>query len=162
MEFLGIPEPMGWDDPLTGLDGPDAWQRTLVTEVARAARYRRPLAIVVLEVEVEGVTELGDHGADDAARHALHEAAQALRRESRTSDVAFRIGVSRFGVILPETDEVAAINYVERVRERAPGRLPDGGHGLRLSFGWASPAKGESADVLVRRADHRMTEELLR
>jgi diguanylate cyclase (GGDEF)-like protein len=160
VEYSGIPEPEGWDDWLTGLDGPDAWQRTLVTEVARAARYGRPLAIVVLEVE--GVMELGDDGDDAAARHALHEAAQALRRESRLSDLAFRIGVSRFGVILPETDEVAAINYVERVRERSLERLPDVGRGLRLSFGWASPAKGESADVLVRRADHRMIEELLR
>jgi hypothetical protein len=36
------------------------------------------------------------------------------------------------------------------------------GIGMRLSFGWASPISGESADALVRRADHRMIEELLR
>jgi len=41
-------------------------------------------------------------------------------------------------------------------------RVSMGGAGLRLSFGWASPVSGESADVLVRRADHRMIEELLR
>ena len=160
MDVCGIPEPAGWKDPLTGLEGPDAWQRLLVGEVARTARYGRPLTIVVLEVE--GVMELGDDLGVDVARHALHEAAQALRRLSRTSDMVFRIGVTRFGVILPETDEVAAINYVERVREAAPTRMPLSGSGLRLSFGWASPARGESADVLVRRADRRMIEELLR
>jgi len=159
VEVRGIPEPAGWRDPLTGLEGPDAWQRTLVAEVARAARYRRPLTIVVLEME--GVTELGDELGEDVSRRVLREAAQVLRRESRTSDMCFRVGMTRFGVILTETDEVTAINYVERVRESTPDRLPMNGRALRLSFGWASPAPGESADGLVRRADHRLTGELL-
>ena len=160
MEILGIPEPVGWKDPLTGLEGPDAWRRTLIAEVARTVRYGRPLTVVVLELE--GITELGEDMGEDVSRHALHEAAQALRREARTSDLVFRIGVTRFGVVLTETDEVAAINFVERVRERMIPRVSMGGAGLRLSFGWASPVSGESADVLVRRADHRMIEELLR
>jgi GGDEF domain-containing protein len=92
----------------------------------------------------------------------LREAAQALRRASRTSDLVFRVGVTRLGVVLTETDEVAAVNYVERVRESVLPRLPMLGEALRLSFGWASPAPGESAAVLVRRADHRMIGELLR
>ncbi len=160
MDVNGIPEPAGWRDSLTGLEGPDAWQRALVAEVARAARYAHPMTVVVLEVE--GLVELGEAMGEDAARHALHEAAQALRRETRTSDLCFRVGSTRFGVILPETDEVAAINYVERVRESTPERLPMGGRGLRLSFGWASPAPGESPNTLVRRADQRMIAELLR
>ena len=160
MDIIGIPEPVGWKDQLTGLEGPDAWQRALVSEVARTVRYGRPLTVVVLEVE--GIMELGDDMGEDVSRHALHEAAQALRREARTSDLVFRIGVTRFGVVLTETDEVAAINFVERVRERMIPRVSMGGAGLRLSFGWASPVSGESADVLVRRADHRMIEELLR
>jgi len=160
VDIIGIPEPVGWKDQLTGLEGPDAWQRALVSEVARTVRYGRPLTVVVLEVE--GIMELGDDMGEDVSRHALHEAAQALRREARTSDLVFRIGVTRFGVVLTETDEVAAINFVERVRERMIPRVSMGGAGLRLSFGWASPVSGESADVLVRRADHRMIEELLR
>ena len=160
MDIIGIPEPVGWKDQLTGLEGPDAWQRALVSEVARTVRYGRPLTVVVLEVE--GIMELGDDMGEDVSRHALHEAAQALRREARTSDLVFRIGVTRFGVVLTETDEVAAINFVERVRERMLPRVSMGSAGLRLSFGWASPMSGESADVLVRRADHRMIEELLR
>jgi diguanylate cyclase (GGDEF)-like protein len=160
VDVTGIPEPGGWQDPLTGLEGPDAWQRTLVEEVARSARYHRSLTIVVLEID--GILEMGDAWGVDVARHALREAGEALRRESRTGDVCFRIGRTRFGVVLTETDEVLAINYVERVRESAPRRLPLGGAGLRLSFGWASPAAGEPADTLARRADHRLVQELLR
>jgi diguanylate cyclase (GGDEF)-like protein len=160
VDVRGIPEPVGWKDPLTGLEGPDAWQRTLVAEVARSARYRRSLTIVV--VELEGVLELGEALGDHVARQAMREAAQALRRASRTSDLCFRIGLTRFGVVLAETDEISAINYVERVRETAATQMPLGGEGLRLSFGWAAPATGETADVLVRRAEHRLVQELLR
>ncbi len=159
MDVRGIPEPGGWNDPLTGLEGPDAWQHTIVTEVARSTRYRRSLTIVVLEID--GILELGDERGEEVARHAMREAAEALRRESRTSDMCFRIGLTRFGVVLTETDEIAAINYVERVRESAPRQMPLGGDRLHLSFGWASPAAGESADLLVRRADHRLVRELL-
>ncbi len=160
METRGIPEPGGWRDQLTGLEGPDAWQQTLVAEVARSARYGRPMTVVVFEVE--GVVELGEDLGEEAARHVLREAAQALRRASRSSDLLFRVGATRFSAVLAETDEVTAINYVERVREGLLPRLPMNGAGMRLSFGWASPARGESADALVRRADHRMIAELLR
>ncbi len=56
-----IPEPLGWEDSLTGLEGPDFWQRVLVSEVARAVRYRRALTVVVAEVEgvVEDVRPVG-------------------------------------------------------------------------------------------------------
>ncbi len=155
-----IPEPTGWRDELTGLDGPDGWQRALVAEMARSARYGHPMTVVVLEVE--GVAELSEDVGPEVGRHVLREAAQGLLRESRTSDLLFRIGATRLGAVLAETDEVTAINYVERVRERVLARLPTYGDGLRLAFGWASPAGGESADMLVRRADHRMIGELRR
>ena len=64
-------------------------------------------------------------------------------------------------MILTETDEIAAINYVERVREAGPRSMPRGGENLRFSFGWASPKPGEPADAVVRRADSRLVAELL-
>lgn len=153
-EIAGIPEPAGARDGLTGLGGPDAWQRALVVEIARTERYRRPLCVVL--IDLLGALEVGEELGARAGRHALRTAAGALRRESRTSDLLFRIGPARFGAVLPETDEVAAINYIERVRDGVASRLPSGGAGMRLAFGWASPRPGESPDTVVRRADHRM------
>jgi GGDEF domain-containing protein len=83
-----------------------------------------------------------------------------VRRSSRTSDLCTRIGPSRFGVTLTETDEIAAINFVERVREAGPRSMPKGADGLQFSFGWASPKQGESADAVVRRAESRLALEL--
>jgi diguanylate cyclase (GGDEF)-like protein len=159
MESIEIPAPGGWDDPLTGIGGPDLWRRLLVGEVARSARYHRPLTVVALEVH--GVEELGASLGMDIARLVLRATAQALIRSSRGSDACARIAPARFGVILVETDEVMAVNYVERVRETLPRMLPKGTEGLRLGFGWASPRGSESADALVTRASTRLMVELL-
>jgi diguanylate cyclase (GGDEF)-like protein len=160
VDAVSIPEPRGWEDILTGLEGPDFWQRVLVAEVARAEKYQRPLAIVV--AELEGILELDEMLGGNLARHALREAAQCLRRMSRTSDYCARIAVTRFGVVLSETDEISAINFVERVREIVPESMPRGAEGIRFSFGWASPRAGESAAAVVTRAERRLIGELLR
>ena len=159
MDATGITEPAGWEDPLTGLEGPDFWRRILVSEVARSARYRRPLTVVI--VELDGLVTLDDTLGSDVARHAIREAAQCIRRMSRTCDHATRIGLARFGIVLTETDEIAAINFVERVREAGPRSMPRGSDGLRFAFGWASPKQGESADAVVKRADQRLMAEIL-
>jgi diguanylate cyclase (GGDEF)-like protein len=155
----GIPEPEGWEDPLTGLDGPDFWQRVLVAEVARAARYKHNLTVVT--IELHGLDVITAAWGAGVARHTLREAAQGVLRTSRTSDYCARIGPSRIGVVLTETDEIAAINFVERVREHAPKKLPKGAESVELAFGWASPKPGESAEALVRRAETRLMVELL-
>ena len=113
-----IPEPMGWEDALSGLEGPDFWRRILVAEIARSGRYERPMTVVV--IELEGLSELADVWGSEVARQAVRAAGQCLRRTSRSSDYCTRIEVSRFGVVLTETDEIAAINFVENVRETGP------------------------------------------
>jgi diguanylate cyclase (GGDEF)-like protein len=159
VETSEIPPPSGWDDPFTGLGGPDLWRHTLVTEVARSDRYRRALTVVA--VEVHGVDEVARSFGLESARHVLRETAQALQRASRGSDTCTRVKSARFGVVLVETDEIAAINFVERVRDDLPRRLPNDADGLRFGFGWASQRPGESADALARRAATRLLVELL-
>jgi len=154
-----VPEPAGWEDQLTGLEGPDFWQRMLVAEIARSARYKRRMTVVV--IEVDGIADLQDSWGADVARHALREAAQCVRRSARTSDFCTRIDTTRFGVVLTETDEVAAINFIERVRENGPPSMPRGADRLRFAFGWASPKAGESAGEVVKRADHRLLIDIL-
>ena len=159
MDTGDIQEPAGWEDPITGLDGPDLWRRVLVAEVARSARYKRPLTVVA--IELQGLDIVSAAWGNEVARHTLREAAQGILRTSRSSDYCARIGPSRIGVVLTETDEIAAINFVERVREHAPKKLPRGAESLQFGFGWASPKTGESAEALVRRAETRLMVELL-
>ena len=160
MDVNTVPEPAGYEDPVTGLGGPDLWRRVLVAEVARTAKYRRPLSIVV--VELDGLQDLWDAWGEELGRHALRDAAGCLRRASRASDYCTRIGASRFGVVLTETGDEAAGRYVERVREAVQRSMPPGSETVRFLFGWASPKAREAPDALVRRAEVRLIAELMR
>ena len=112
--------------------------------------------MTVVVIELEGLSELAEAWGSDVARHAVRAAGQCLRRSSRSSDYCTRIEVSRFGVVLTETDEITAINFVENVREMGPRSVARNADRLRFRFGWASPRPGESAGALVRRADERL------
>jgi hypothetical protein len=59
-------------------------------------------------------------------------------------------------VLLPETGEVEAINYVERVRQACDLWLESGAIALHLSMGWASPGPESSLAESIARAHERM------
>jgi len=58
--------------------------------------------------------------------------------------------------LLPETDEIAAINYVERVRSECDMWLEARGLAVRLAIGWAQPTVGGSLADALRLAHDRM------
>jgi diguanylate cyclase (GGDEF)-like protein len=131
---------------------PDTWELVLRAESARCARYGRIATIVV--IEVAGLDRLAAQWGPDAARDALRTAARHIRRGARTSDFVAWIDRCRFAIILTETDEVAAINHVERVRDRGERELRAVSEHVRLRVGWASP-KGSSTLLAARHAAER-------
>ncbi len=146
--------PDGLLDPLTGLDGPLAWERSLRDEDARLARYRRPTTVVI--GELDGLRRLTDRFGTEPAQRLLPAVGAAFRREARRSDRVARLGWACFAVLLPETDEVQAINYVERVRASCDRWLESGAIALRLSIGWASPSGSGGLEPAMRIAEQRM------
>ena len=148
------PAPDPYIDPLTGLDTLLAWERTLAEENARYVRYRRPLSVVV--VEIDGLSRLVERFGAEPGRRVLPAVADAMRRSARRTDRVAHVGGGRFLVLLPETDEVAAINYVERVRVACERWLESGAVALHLSIGWASPTPVGEIDTALRAAEERM------
>ena len=149
-----IPDPAGWEDPVTGLEGPVFWQKLLASELSRSTRYGRPLTIVLLDVD--GMRELQAAWGEEIARETIREIALCIRRMARISDHCTRISLGRFGILLTETDEINAINFVERVRESVPSLLPRAAEQVRFTFGWATPFPGEAAEAVVHRAVARI------
>jgi len=70
-----------------------------------------------------------------------------------------RVGHARFHVLLPETDEVRAINYVERVRQACDMWLESGAVALSLSMGWASPGPDDDIETAMIMAEDRLLAE---
>ncbi len=55
-----------------------------------------------------------------------------------------------------ETDEVSAINYVERIRSNCDVWLAAGAVSLRLSIGWAEIRPDRTVEATVREAEQRL------
>lgn len=145
--IAAIAPPDGWTDVLTGTDGPRLWDRVVLSEGARCRRYHRPVTVAL--VEVVGLGELASEWGWDVADRALAACARRLAREIRSSDHIARVETSRFGVLLTETTEIAAINFVERARASCELELAPYGGKVRIGFGWASPpAKGDLTDAV--------------
>jgi diguanylate cyclase (GGDEF)-like protein len=141
-------------DAQTGLDGPLNWEFRLRDEDARFARYRRAVSVVM--VELEGLDRLLARFGSDAAERIVPPVGHTLLRQARTTDHVARIGDGRFAILLPETDEVQAINYVERVRGECDRWLAAGAVSMRLAIGWASPAPGSGLSAAIRVAEDRL------
>jgi diguanylate cyclase (GGDEF)-like protein len=147
-------------DDLTGLLLPGEWNRIIADEDARIHRYGHPATIVI--VELDGLDRLVTVLGREAGERVLPAVADALSRHARGADHLARLGPGRFGILLPETDEVEAVNYVERVRAVCELWLESGAIALQLAIGWASPtAETSLSDALVE-AQERMFSELHR
>lgn len=143
-------------DPDTGLDLAPAWAHWLAEEDARVRRYGRRATIVL--VAVEGLDRLAEHlGVPPATP--LAPVVENLRHHARESDRLARLGPAKFGVLLPETDEIRAINYLERVRAACDQWLESGNVALRLSIGWAEVNEGRGMHAAIELAEDRLVVE---
>jgi GGDEF domain-containing protein len=142
-------------DPATGLGTAVAWELWVADEDPRERRYRRPTTIVLAELDgLDAVVAV--HGAGVAGR-ASAMIGTALRANVRTSDRAAVVGPGLYAVLLTETDEIRAVNFVERVRATCEDWLQSNAPGVRIAFGWASPegdglagARSRAYDRLIR------------
>jgi diguanylate cyclase (GGDEF)-like protein len=140
--------------PVPPMASPSSWASWLDEEFARAARYHRPVTIVL--VELAGLDRLADRVGRAAADRLIPPVAETIRRQARAADLLARLGQSRFGVLLVETDEVSAINYVERIRSQCDVWLAAGAVALRLSVGWAEIRADRTVEASVSEAEQRL------
>jgi diguanylate cyclase (GGDEF)-like protein len=147
-------------DALTGLLDAAAFARLVALEESRVARYHRPATVVVFELD--GLDRLGETLGSEAADRVVAAVADSVRRLAREADRPARLAPGRFAVLLTETDEVAAINYVERVRRACELWLDAGAIALRLGAGWAGTSGDPSLTEAHRVAIERLYAELRR
>lgn len=147
-------------DPLTGLLDLGAYTRLVAAEDLRIQRYHRPATVVIFELG--GLDRLIDRLGADAADRVIPALADTMRRLARDVDHVGRIAPGRFGVLLPETDEISAINYVERVRRACELWLESGAIALSLAVGWAGTDGDPTLVEAQRLATERMYVELRR
>jgi diguanylate cyclase (GGDEF)-like protein len=141
-------------DALTGLHNRRYFHETLSREVARANRYERELALMVLDLDdFKSINDRIGHLAGDGV---LAEAAERLRDVVRSADVACRVGGDEFAIILPEST-VADADGLYRRLQSAMAKRPVGQAGrLAVSAGIAELRPDDDAVTFFERADEAL------
>ncbi len=138
-------------DPLTGLANRREIDERLDQEWRRCARARRPLALVMADIDhFKGYNDAYGHAAGDLA---LRRVAEELKRVCRrTGDVVGRMGGEEFLLLLPETDLAGAGNIAEALRQAVwDAGIPYAEGRVTLSMGVAAAvpqSEGDWADLL--------------
>jgi diguanylate cyclase len=145
-------------DAKTGLANARHVREALSSELERAARYERPLSVLVADLDfLRDVNNNYGHLAGDAVLAAIGD---VLRTELRTTDIPARFGGEEFVVVLPETSLPRAVQLAERVRRAVAERTYEFGREngepvhVTISIGVAAfPADARTEEALLRAAD---------
>jgi diguanylate cyclase (GGDEF)-like protein len=144
-------------DPKTGLFNARWFARALEEELGRAARFERPLSLIMADLDLlRDINNVHGHLAGDAV---LRGVAGVFRAQLRHYDVPARFGGEEFSILLPETSPELALEIAERIRRAIAARtftVETSPEPIRatISIGIAGfPVHAADATELVHRAD---------
>jgi diguanylate cyclase (GGDEF)-like protein len=152
-------------DPLTGLYNRRYMQEFLDRELHSARRKRRPLSVMMLDLD--RFKRYNDNYGHDAGDKALAAVGETLLRCLRAEDVACRYGGEEFALILPECTLHQATVRAEEIRGRLQDyhAQPDGKPAgqtfdpLSISIGVAAfEETTDRVDLLLKCADDALYE----
>ena len=114
-ERMGVQHHLARADTLTGIPNRRYVDEALDSECARAARYGRPLCVVMADLDnLKLVNDQHSHArGDDVLRHT----ARIARETCRQADMVGRYGGDEFVFVLPATHLREAAAFGERFRE---------------------------------------------
>ena len=140
-------------DGLTGLSNRRSFEEALGREFHRAQRYRRPLAVIMLDIDhFKRLNDTLGHLAGDAG---LRQLGALIRANVRRDDTVGRLGGEEFAILLPEIDHAGAMRVADKIRELvrdAPFQYEGTHTPITVSAGVATLQEQDSAplDLLVR------------
>ncbi len=141
-------------DPLTGLYNRRRLDEALTSEFERARRYKRPLSMIMLDMDsLKTINDTYGHPAGDTA---LKLVADAIRSQIRRVDLPARFGGDEFIVLLPEVEHAVAMRIAERIRNQLRPKRPTDDM-FTVSGGVAQlQAEHASAEDLLRTVDQAL------
>jgi diguanylate cyclase (GGDEF)-like protein len=162
---VDITERIGLEDQLrTAADTDEltqTWNRRhfyelLHAEMQRAERYRRPLSLIMLDVDhFKQINDTHGHAVGDQVLVFL---SREIQNEVRVTEHLARVGGDEFMLLLPETGLEEAANTARRLHRMLAERPLKPVGAISCSIGVCEHMPGESSDDFMRRADEAMYE----
>ncbi len=138
-------------DPLTGLYNKGKFNEVLQKEIERAKRYKRPLSIIVFDIDhFKKINDTYGHKIGDDVLKSL---AKIIKSSVRKTDFAARWGGEEFVILLPETDLEGARKVAEKLREKVEKHKFPGVGKVTISLGVAQLKDNEDPNDFIVRAD---------
>lgn len=146
-------------DGLTEISNKRYLMEFLDRELARSARYNRPLALLLFDLDrFKQVNDtLGHLGGD----FTLRELATCVKAGIRKEELFARYGGEEFAVVLPEVTQEGALGIAERIRTRVeshPFQFDGKQYQITISVGVATTTGDETMTPveLIRHADEKL------
>lgn len=146
-------------DALTGLPNRRAFQSDAVAIWSTAIRHRRPLSLVMLDID--HFKHINDRYGHPAGDRVLIEVGKLLNRFCRKGDSVARWGGEEFAILLPETTLQKACLFADNLRLAVAGlglELEGERLHLTISAGVTQRRYQICLDDLVREADRKLYE----
>ncbi|HRC56156.1 MAG: diguanylate cyclase [Myxococcales bacterium] len=145
-------------DGLTGAHNKRYFLEFLEREIARCARYRRPLSLLMLDIDhFKAINDQHGHLTGDFV---LRELSRRLLGRVRREELLARYGGEEFAAVLPETDLSGARIFAEQVRRLVADtafEYEGDRFNVSISVGLAT-VEGEDVDPMafIKRADDNL------
>jgi diguanylate cyclase (GGDEF)-like protein len=146
-------------DALTGAHNRRSLTENLERELARSFRHRRPLAVVLFDID--RFKDINDRLGHVAGDFTLRELGSRVKEVVREDELLARYGGEEFAVVLPESTAADGVALADRIRtsvERKPFAFNDTLFPVTVSAGVGVTPGGESItpDELLARADKNL------
>lgn len=154
-ELIAQLEQLAAIDELTGIYNRRYFFAVGDRELKRARRYRRPLSVIMLDIDhFKRVNDTYGHAAGDRVLRAV---AECCRKGIREIDILGRYGGEEFGILVQEADVSSAKAIAERLREcviSSPVAVDHRSVAVTVSLGVAQMSDDvDDLAMLISRAD---------
>jgi len=141
-------------DPLTSIYNRREFDIRFKEEMERARRYRRPLSIVM--TDIDGFKKCNDAFGHLEGDRLLIESSKIISSAIRLSDIIFRFGGDEFVLLFPETTGKQTAKVLKKIMRNLKKLVRPDGTPTTMSLGIAQYREGDTSKALLNRADKAM------
>ena len=112
-------------------------------EKALALAMRHGFPVTLLRFDIDNFSELFVKNGKQAAESVLTQVAEIIKTMLRQEDIAARLGVAKFALLLPETDRSGAEKVADRLTKKIAQETFDTAGSISISIGCAAAGVAE-------------------